>query len=117
MKTQFIAKVLVIVGVCFSASGLYALIRPGEINIVRMFLVFVIVAGCVLIAWQIHDAGRTSTRKPKVMSDRDFIMLYGSEEEKQTLLLQEMNERLQGVGGLMMMDMADGDFDGFIDWW
>jgi hypothetical protein len=44
-------------------------------------------------------------------------MAYGSEEEKQALMLCELEDMMIGLGGLVLLDMLDGELDGEIDWW
>lgn len=48
---------------------------------------------------------------------RRYIMAYGTEEEKQALALDELEDMMLGLGGLVMLDMLDGELDGEIDWW
>ena len=42
-------------------------------------------------------------------------MAYGSEKEKESLMIGEMEDLIPGIGGLVMLDMMDrelgGDFD------
>jgi hypothetical protein len=44
-------------------------------------------------------------------------MAYGSEEEKQALMLDELEDMMIGLGGLVLLDLSDGELDGEIDWW
>ena len=44
-------------------------------------------------------------------------MAYGTEEEKESQLMDEMEDLMIGMQRLVLLDMPDGDLDGEIDFW
>ena len=44
-------------------------------------------------------------------------MAYGTEEERESLIMDEIEDMLLGITGLMFLDMVDGELDGEIDFW
>ena len=42
-------------------------------------------------------------------------MAYGSKEEKQALMLDDLEDITFGIGGLLMLNMLEGELDGEID--
>ena len=46
---------------------------------------------------------------------RDYIMAFGSEEEKESLMIDEMEDLMIGIGGLLMLDLVDCELDSEID--
>ena len=48
---------------------------------------------------------------------RDYIMAFGSEEEKESFMMDEMEDLIIGMGRLVLIDMIDGELDGDIDLW
>ena len=42
----------------------------------------------------------------------DYVMAYGSEEETVSLMLDELEDLMIGMGGLVLLDMVDGELIG-----
>ena len=76
-----------------------------------LLLLILLIAGGILLYSLIRLIQRENQSHRRYETYRDYIMTYGSEEEKQTLMLEDLDDMFIGMTGLMFIDMVDGDFD------
>ena len=48
---------------------------------------------------------------------RDLNMAHGTDEQRESIRIDDMDDVVRGITGLIFMDVADGDFNGEIDLW
>ena len=79
-----------------------------------LLLILLIVGGFIVYAL-IQLIQREIQAQRRYEAYRDYITAYGSEEEKESLMLEEMEDLMIGIGGFVMLDMLDGELDGDFD--
>ena len=82
-----------------------------------LLLLILLIAGAILVYALIRLFQREIQAHKRYEAYRDYIMTYGSEEEKQILMLENLDDMFIGMIGLAMVDMLDGELDGEIDFW
>ena len=82
-----------------------------------MLLLILLIAGGFLVYALIRLIQQEIQSRRSYEAYRDYIMAYGSEEEKQALMLEDLDDMFIGMIGLAMVDMLDGELDGEIDFW
>ena len=82
-----------------------------------LLLLILLIAGGFLVYILIKLLLRDIQAHRRYEMHRKYILAYGSEEEKQTLMLDELEDMMIGLGGLVLLDLLDGELDGEIDWW
>ena len=80
-------------------------------------LLILLIAGGLIVYALIRLIQREIQAHKSYEAYRDYIMTYGSEEEKQILMLENLDDMFIGMIGLAMVDMLDGELDGEIDFW
>ena len=82
-----------------------------------LLLLILLLVGVFLVYIIIRLFQRDIETHRRYEAYRDYIMTYGSEEEKQILMLEDLDDMFIGMIGLAMVDMLDGELDGEIDFW
>jgi len=82
-----------------------------------LLLLILLIAGGILAFALIRLIQREIQAHRRYEAYRDYIMAYGSEEEKQSLMMEELDDMFIGMTGLAMLDMQDGEMDGDFDFW
>ena len=82
-----------------------------------LLLLILLIAGGILAYALIRLIQREIQAHRRYEAYRDYIMAYGSEEEKQSLMMEELDDMFIGMTGLAMLDMQDGEMDGDFDFW
>ena len=77
-----------------------------------LLLLILLLAGGLLVCVLIRLILRDIQDQRRHEAYREYIMAYGSEEEKESLMIEEMDDLMLGMGGLMMLDLIDGELDG-----
>ena len=80
-------------------------------------LLILLIAGAILVYALIRLIQRENQSHRRYEAYRDYIMAYGSEDEKQALMLEDLDDMFIGMTGLAMLDMVDGELDGDFDFW
>ena len=80
-----------------------------------LLLLILLIAGGILVYALIRLIQREINAHRRYEAYRDYIMAYGSEDEKQALMLEDLDDMFIGMTGLMFIDMVDGELDGDFD--
>jgi len=80
-----------------------------------MLLLILLLGGGFLVYILVRLVLRDIQALRRYEAYRDYIMAYGLEEEKESLMIDEMEDLMIGMGGLVMLDMVDGELDGDFD--
>ena len=76
-----------------------------------LLLLILLLAGSFLVYVLIRPILQDIQAHRKHEAYRDYILAYGSEEEMESLMMDEMEDMLLGITGLRFLDMVDGDID------
>jgi len=82
-----------------------------------VLLLILLIAGGILVYALIRLIQRDTQAHKRYEAYRSYVMAYGSEEEKQALMLDDLDDMFIGMTGLAMLDTLDWELDGDFDFW
>ena len=76
-----------------------------------LLLLILLLAGSFLVYVLIRPILQDIQAHRKHEAYRDLIMAHGTDEQRESIRMDDMDDVVRGIMGLIFMDMVDGDID------